>query len=113
MISRLPGRDRGRRRQILVDFLTAARLDAIGVFGYSDEDGTEAEPADRQLVDRRDRAAPASELADLAEELITQRAEERIGEPVAVLIDATTTDGQSGRPGRAPGPRRSTAASDS
>src|SRR5262249_18284445 len=27
---------------ILQDFLAAARLDAIGVFGYSDEDGTEA-----------------------------------------------------------------------
>ena len=28
--------------EILADFLTEARLDAIGIFGYSDEDGTEA-----------------------------------------------------------------------
>ena len=43
----------GRRRA--ERFLTAARLDAIGVFGYSDEDGTEAAGFDGKLRAGRDR----------------------------------------------------------
>ncbi|MDJ1130934.1 30S ribosomal protein S12 methylthiotransferase RimO [Streptomyces iconiensis] len=68
-------------------FLTGARLDAIGVFGYSDEDGTEAAGYDGKV--------PAEEVAErlarvsrLAEELTTQRAEERIGETVSVLVES-------------------------
>ena len=38
-------------------FLSEARLDAIGVFGYSDEDGTEAATLAGQLDPRRDRPA--------------------------------------------------------
>ena len=41
----------------LSGFLTAARLDAIGVFGYSDEDGTEAAGLRRQARRGRDRRA--------------------------------------------------------
>ena len=33
-------------------FLTAARLDAVGVFGYSDEDGTEAAGYDGKVAGR-------------------------------------------------------------
>ena len=36
-------------------FLTEAALDAVGVFGYSDEDGTEAAQFDGQARPRRDR----------------------------------------------------------
>ena len=35
--------------EALCDFLAEARLDAIGVFGYSDEDGTEAEDFEGKL----------------------------------------------------------------
>jgi ribosomal protein S12 methylthiotransferase RimO len=67
-------------------FLTAARLDAIGVFGYSDEDGTEAESLPdhlpQEVVDER-----VARLAALADELTTQRAEDRVGETVTVMID--------------------------
>jgi ribosomal protein S12 methylthiotransferase RimO len=70
----------------LHDFLNAAQLDAIGVFGYSDEEGTEAS--------RLDGAHSAAEVearrartADLAEELVSQRAASRIGEPVRILIE--------------------------
>ena len=62
----------------LVGFLERARLDVIGVFGYSDEDGTEAAgfdgKLDQEVVDERVRV-----LTELAEELTAQRAEERIG----------------------------------
>jgi ribosomal protein S12 methylthiotransferase len=68
-------------------FLIEARLDAIGVFGYSDEDGTEAESLPDHLpqdvVDAR-----VARLVDLCEELTSQRAEERIGEVVDVLIES-------------------------
>ena len=40
--------------EVLCDFLGAARLDAIGIFGYSDEDGTEAEGFDGQARRGRD-----------------------------------------------------------
>jgi ribosomal protein S12 methylthiotransferase RimO len=67
-------------------FLGDARLDAIGIFGYSDEDGTEAESLDGH-VDPAEVTRRADELSDLAEELMAQRAGERRGETVAVLIE--------------------------
>ena len=67
-------------------FLVGARLDAIGVFGYSDEDGTEAEQLPdhlpQEVVDAR-----VARLTALVEELTSQRAEERVGELVEVLVD--------------------------
>ncbi|MEQ4718291.1 30S ribosomal protein S12 methylthiotransferase RimO [Nonomuraea sp. B19D2] len=82
----------------LVGFLEAARLDVIGVFGYSDEDGTEAAglpgKLDQEVIDERVRV-----LSELAEELTAQRAEERIGTEVDVLIDDDLGDG--GYEGRA------------
>lgn len=77
---------------ILADFLTQARLDFIGVFGYSDEDGTEAasanEKIDEDVIGRR-----RERIADLAEELMTQRALERIGEQVEVLVEGYEVEG--------------------
>ncbi len=83
-------------------FLSAARLDAVGVFGYSDEDGTEAERLPDHLpqdvVDER-----VARLSALVEELTSQRAEERTGELVHVLVDAVAGDTVEGRTaGQAP-----------
>ncbi|MER7365221.1 30S ribosomal protein S12 methylthiotransferase RimO [Nonomuraea wenchangensis] len=82
----------------LVGFLEAARLDVIGVFGYSDEDGTEAADLPgklaQEVIDERVRV-----LTELAEELTAQRAEERIGTEVDVLIEDDLGDG--GYEGRA------------
>ena len=75
-------------------FLSEGRLDAVGVFGYSDEEGTEAiglpgklEPSE---IDARVRR-----ITDLVEELTAQRAEDRIGERVEVLLteDLSATEG--------------------
>ena len=75
-------------------FLVAARLDAVGVFGYSDEDGTEAATYDGKLPDDvvRERVERVSALV---EELTSQRAEDRIGETVDVLVEyvAPSDDG--------------------
>jgi ribosomal protein S12 methylthiotransferase len=73
---------------VLQDFLIAAELDAVGVFGYSDEDGTEAarlEP--KHSADEIE--ARRSATADLVEELTSQRAAARVGEPVRVLVEET------------------------
>ncbi|MCX2971348.1 MULTISPECIES: 30S ribosomal protein S12 methylthiotransferase RimO [Streptomyces] len=68
-------------------FLTGARLDAIGVFGYSDEDGTEAAGYDGKL-DPEAVAERLAHLTPLAEELTAQRAEERVGERLSVLVES-------------------------
>ncbi|GAO11702.1 30S ribosomal protein S12 methylthiotransferase RimO [Streptomyces lydicamycinicus] len=79
-------------------FITEARLDAIGVFGYSDEDGTEAASYEDK-VDPDVVAERLARVSRLAEELTAQRAEERIGETVRVLVDRT--DDEDGVVGRA------------
>jgi ribosomal protein S12 methylthiotransferase RimO len=81
--------------QELIDFINDARLDAIGVFGYSDEDKTEAltleGKLDEDLIHQRTEG-----LSTLVNELLLQRAEERIGEKVRVLIeDAELQEGRS------------------
>lgn len=77
--------------QTLCDFLVEARLDVAGVFGYSDEDGTEAENLDGKLdqdaIDERVR-----HLNDLVAELTSERAADRIGEQVVVLVEDLDPD---------------------
>ena len=72
--------------QDLVDFISEARMDAVGVFGYSDEDKTEAltlgNKVDQDLINSR-----FEQLSTLVDELLMQRAEERIGQKVRVLIE--------------------------
>lgn len=72
--------------QELERFLIGARMDAVGVFGYSDEDGTEA----AGFEDKHDEdtvAERVSRISSLVEELTTQRAEDRVGDEVVVLIE--------------------------
>ncbi len=79
--------------QVLCDFLEAARMDVTGVFGYSDEDGTEAEGFTDKL-DEDEVWARAQHVTALVEELNAQRAEERVGEVVEVLVESLDADGQ-------------------
>ena len=75
--------------QTLCDFLEAARMDVTGVFGYSDEDGTEAAGFAEDLkLDEDEIRARTEHVTALVEELNAQRAEERIGEEVVVLVEA-------------------------
>ena len=70
----------------LADFITKAKLDAVGVFGYSDEDNTEA----LNLSDKLDPdviAQRVETLSSLADEMVSLRAQARIGENVRVLIE--------------------------
>lgn len=72
--------------QELIEFVSGANLDAIGVFGYSDEDNTEAlnlgNKVDPDLIRHR-----VDELSTLVDELVTERAASRIGEDILVLIE--------------------------
>lgn len=81
---------------VLCDFLAEARLDGVGVFGYSDEDGTEAAgltgKVDADEIDSR--AAQVRELADV---LSADRAADRVGEQATVLVERAGADGIIGR----------------
>ena len=70
----------------LANFLSAAKLDAIGIFGYSDEDNTEAldltDKVDEDVIRQR-----VESLSSLADEMVSLRATARIGENVRVLIE--------------------------
>lgn len=80
----------------LIRFLTEARLDAVGVFDYSDEDGTEAAglpgKVRKSTIKKR-----YDEVVALVDELVNQRAEERVGTTVEVLVDTVDGDEIEGR----------------
>ena len=66
-------------------------MDAVGVFGYSDEDGTAARRAAGKL-DEDVIAERVERVTSLVEELTAQRAEDRIGTELLVLVDRLDPD---------------------
>jgi ribosomal protein S12 methylthiotransferase RimO len=70
----------------LVEFISEAGLDAIGVFGYSDEDKTEGETLPNKVAPELIKER-VEELSTIVDEVLTQRAESRIGQSVRVLIE--------------------------
>jgi tRNA A37 methylthiotransferase MiaB len=93
-----PGETEGELAE-LEAFLEAARLDVVGVFGYSAEDGTEAAALPGAL-DEDVVAERVARVGALVEDLMDQRGAERVGEVVEVLVEEVA--GDDGRPvGRA------------
>ncbi|MFC4336551.1 30S ribosomal protein S12 methylthiotransferase RimO [Salininema proteolyticum] len=80
----------------LVRFLENARLDAVGVFAYSDEDGTAAADLDGHL-DQEVVDARVEKISGLVDELISQRSADRLGETLTVLVESVADDGVDGR----------------
>ena len=82
-----PG-ETARDLEVLTDFLNEARLDAVGVFGYSDEEGTEAAglPGQVHADAIAERVAMVGELVDLTS---AERAEQRIGSTLQLLVEHT------------------------
>ena len=83
----------------LANFISTAKLDAIGIFGYSDEDNTEAldlsDKVDEDLIKSR-----VESLSSLADEMVSMRASARIGENVRVLIeDSELQEGRAAHQG--------------
>lgn len=79
---------------VLADFLAEAGLDAVGVFGYSDEEGTEGATLPDKLppdvIDER-----VDRLAALADGASADRAAARIGEATTVLVEALDAGGRA------------------
>jgi ribosomal protein S12 methylthiotransferase len=79
----------------LAQFLQKARLDAIGVFGYSDEDGTEAltmtDKVDGDVIRAR-----VERITAMADEVMAQRAEDRIESTVEVIVERFDEDEHGG-----------------
>ncbi len=83
----------------LAHFIASAKLDAIGVFGYSDEDNTEAldhgDKVDEDVIKER-----VESLSRLADEMVSARAQARIGEKIRVLIeDSELQEGRAAHQG--------------
>ncbi|PVZ14374.1 SSU ribosomal protein S12P methylthiotransferase [Actinomycetospora cinnamomea] len=72
-------------------FLAEAELDAVGVFGYSDEDGTEALGLPDK-VDAGEVAARVERITRLAEHVAEDRAARRVGRTVEVLVERWDAD---------------------
>lgn len=72
--------------EALTEFVAEAELDVCGVFGYSDEDGTEAEGYEgklpQEVVDER-----VDILATVSDDAGAMRAAARVGETVRVLVE--------------------------
>ena len=82
--------------ETLREFIIDANLDFLGVFGYSDEEGTEGEGLDAHL-DQAEVDARRELLADVANAVCESRAAERVGERTVVLVEETGAGGASGR----------------
>ena len=82
--------------EVLADFLAAARLDAVGVFGYSDEEGTEGAALSGK-VPEAEIAARVDHLTTLVDDLVAQRSAERVGERVRFLVEEPDEDAWLGR----------------
>lgn len=83
----------------LANFITQAKLDAVGIFGYSDEDDTEALKLENKVAPEVI-AQRVETLSSLADEMVSLRAQARIGETVRVLIeDAELQEGRAAHQG--------------
>jgi MiaB/RimO family radical SAM methylthiotransferase len=83
----------------LANFIASAKLDAIGIFGYSDEDNTEALGLTEKVPEEVIRARVES-LSTIADEMVAERAQTRIGQRVRVLIeDAELQEGRAAHQG--------------
>lgn len=83
----------------LARFITEAKLDAVGIFGYSDEDNTEALKIGGK-IDEEVIAQRVETLSSLADEMVSLRAQARIGETIRVLIeDAELQEGRAAHQG--------------
>lgn len=76
----------------LADFLGTAQLDVVGVFGYSDEEGTEGARL-RPKVDPEVIADRVDRIATVVEQVSADRAAQRLGSRVQVLVEEVSADG--------------------
>jgi ribosomal protein S12 methylthiotransferase len=75
----------------LLDFVRAARFDNVGVFTYSDEEGTSSHHL-RGRVPTRVKEARRRRLMALQKGISTRRNRARVGERIEVLVEGTHPD---------------------
>ena len=80
--------------ETLRQFIIDAQLDVLGVFGYSDEEGTEGASLDGHLPEDEIEERRAM-LADVAIEVCEARAADRIGEETFVLVEEADGTGRA------------------
>jgi MiaB/RimO family radical SAM methylthiotransferase len=78
----------------LINFIEGARLDAVGVFAYSDEDGTAAVKLDGHISDHEIQTR-YEEVSKVALRVSEDVARSRIGQEVSVLIEESGNQGRS------------------
>ncbi|MTV23976.1 30S ribosomal protein S12 methylthiotransferase RimO [Nitriliruptoraceae bacterium ZYF776] len=81
--------------QVLEDFLLAHRLDWVGLFAYSPEDGTPAATMPDQ-IDPDEAAARVERLAEVQERVADEAARAFVGRQLAVTVEDHLDDGASG-----------------
>ena len=92
----------------LCDFVRETRFDRVGVFRYSDEEGTAA----YQLPGKVPRTVARERyrrLFEIQREIMLEKLESRVGEVSRVLVDAVIGGGLAQERGSPVKPRRSTA----
>lgn len=77
----------------LLTFLEAARLDRVGVFTYSREEGTPSYDLPQQ-VSTREAAHRRREVMTLQQEISRQKHQAMVGKHVWALVDTAATDGR-------------------
>jgi ribosomal protein S12 methylthiotransferase len=93
LIAGFPGETREDAKRLL-DFVRDARLDYVGVFPYSAEEGTPAADMPDQ-VSSRTRIARAQRLRDTADEIGTERVADLIGRTLDVLVEGVDEEGRT------------------
>mgnify|MGYP002624869850 CR=1 FL=1 len=87
-----PGETEGQFEELL-DFIAEAELDYVGVFPYSQEDGTKAAAMDGQ-IDEDTKQERAQEVRDLSDSISAARIARRTGSRIPVLVLGCEEDGQ-------------------
>jgi ribosomal protein S12 methylthiotransferase len=93
IIAGFPGETRSDSQRLL-DFVREARLDYVGVFPYSREEGTVAADMPDQ-VPPRTRVARAQRLRDVADEIGFELALGRVGQRLEVLVEGIDEEGRT------------------
>ena len=91
LISGFPGETSADVRA-LEDFLAEARIDYAGVFAYSPEEGTPAATFPN-MPTRSTRIRRANRLREIADAIGFEKAAERIGDQLEVLVEGVDEDG--------------------
>ena len=92
LIAGFPGETEDQFNEML-DFIEEAELDYVGVFPYSQEDGTRAAELPDQIDDDT-KQERSQAVRDIADAISTSRIERRIGSRMPVLVLGCEEDGQ-------------------